>query len=342
MAATVSLRETGVGAVSRPYSHIATRDVDHHGRAAMGFQHVYEQVERGPFSGCVTDLALGPVRLLRDQVDNPIAYRGVVRQGPLVFFSFLPSRGGSYCNGRPIDSNVVIKLPRDFTLHAFCDGPTDSIAVSIDPDFLAARTNALVDAALTAADLQQTFHVAEAETVARFQSCALDLLRTVAIEPALAEDPAWRAAATNRVLEVLLEVIRIGMSAPNRLPPPSTRAYIVSKAVEYMHAHLTEPPLIARICKEVRVCPRTLRYSFEEIVGVSPAHYLLTLRLSGVRRELLAGGGAAGIYRIAQRYSFRQMSRFAAFYRQAFGELPSETCRRAESYPLQRRALYRD
>lgn len=332
MAGAVSRREAGVGTVPRPFSIIATHDVEHHSRAATGFQHVYEQVERGPFRGCITDLVLGPVRLLRDQVDSPIAYRGAARQGPLVFLAFLPSRGGSHCNGRPVDSNIVMKLPPDFSFQAFCDGPTDCIAVSVDPHVLAESVNGLMDAAFSAADLQQSFRVVEAETVHRFQFCATDILRSVAIEPALAEDAAWRAGSTNRVLQVLLEVIHKGLCAPSRLPPPSTRAYIVNKAVEYMHAHLTDPPQISRICQHLRVSPRTLRYSFEEVVGVSPAHYLLTLRLSGVRRELLAGAGAVGIYRIAQRYSFWQMSRFADFYRQAFDELPSETCHRAEKY----------
>jgi len=153
----------------------------------------------------------------------------------------------------------------------------------------------------------------------------------VAAMPSLIEDEAWRRAVKQDMVQLMLEIVQLGTSAPEKLPPPSTRAYIVDKAIEYMHANLSCLPVLSDVCRTVRVSPRTLRYSFEEIVGVSPGQYLLSLRLRRVRNDLLEGSGTSGIHRVAQRHGFCHMGRFAHFYQQAFGERPSETCRRASS-----------
>ena len=116
-----------------------------------------------------------------------------------------------------------------------------------------------------------------------------------------------------------------GVATPLKLPAPSTRAYVVDKAVRFMEAHLTEPLPMSRICEDVRVSPRTLRYSFEQIVGVSPMQYIFSLRLHAVRHVLLNGLAEKSIHRVAEHYGFEHLSRFAQYYREAFGELPSET-----------------
>jgi transcriptional regulator GlxA family with amidase domain len=142
-------------------------------------------------------------------------------------------------------------------------------------------------------------------------------------------------------MQMLLDVVEHGTPSGEKLPPPSTRAYVVDKAIEYMRANIASLPVLSDICRTVRVSPRTLRYSFEEILGVSPAHYLLSLRLRHVRDELLGGRGANGIHRVAQSYGFCHMGRFALFYQQAFGELPSDTCKTASALRSSARSIPR-
>jgi AraC family ethanolamine operon transcriptional activator len=84
---------------------------------------------------------------------------------------------------------------------------------------------------------------------------------------------------------------------------------------------------IADVCAAVRVCPRTLGYSFEEVLGISPSRYLMSIRLSRVRRELLSLGNELSVQSIAARWGFWHMGRFARYYRDTFGERPSDTIR---------------
>jgi AraC family ethanolamine operon transcriptional activator len=76
------------------------------------------------------------------------------------------------------------------------------------------------------------------------------------------------------------------------------------------------------------VSRRTLQYSFQDVLQMSPVAYLRALRLNGVRRDLQAAGDAP-VGDVAARWGFWHLSRFAADYRRLFGERPSDTRRQA-------------
>jgi AraC family ethanolamine operon transcriptional activator len=91
-----------------------------------------------------------------------------------------------------------------------------------------------------------------------------------------------------------------------------------------MKAHAEEPINVPDLCEAIHVSRRTLQYSFQDVLQMSPVTYLRALRLNGVRRDLRRGGDEPVADRAA-RWGFWHLSRFAADYRHMFGELPSET-----------------
>lgn len=315
------------------FTALDTSDPQQHSIAIPDCDHQYEQVERSPFRGRISELQLGSVHVLRDQLFNPHVYRGPSWTGSYVFFSFLPSAGSTFFQGRPVNHEMVLKYPTDHLCRSFGSGPVDCIAISVSADVFEAEAIELTGEGIPPQLARQVLSVRQQELVTRFQRCAVDMLDHVASSLTVLEDPEWRRGARQAVLQMLLDLVQSDMSTGQKLPPPSTRAYVVNKAIEYIKANIASIPVLSDVCRIVRVSPRTLRYSFEEILGVSPAHYLLTLRLRHVRNELLGGRGANGIHRIAQRYGFGHMGRFALFYQQAFGELPSETCGKVASCP---------
>ncbi len=310
------------------YATLDTTDPQQHSTAISECNHVYEQVERGPFRGRISELQLDSIHILRDQLFNPHGYVGPAWADSHVFFSFLPSAGAPHCHGRQLGHNTVMKYPRGHFYKAYSSGPVDCIAVSVRADAIEAESVELTGREISPHLLSKMLCVAHTELVARFQRCVENTLLQAALPGHLA-DAEWRGGARQNLMQLLLEVVEFGNSSAHKLPAPSTRAYIVDKTVEYMKANIMNLRLMSDICKTMRVPPRTLRYSFETVLGVSPAHYLLSLRLQHVRQELLDGRGSSGIHRVAERYGFGNMGRFALFYQQAFGELPSETCRNA-------------
>jgi len=87
---------------------------------------------------------------------------------------------------------------------------------------------------------------------------------------------------------------------------------------------------IQDICARLNVPPRTLEdYCYAEL-GVAPYRYLRLYRLAQVRKALLAATPATiNISTVSRRYGFLDLGRFAATYRAAFDELPSQTLARA-------------
>ena len=110
-------------------------------------------------------------------------------------------------------------------------------------------------------------------------------------------------------------------------PPPSRQA-VVERAEAYVRAHLDAPPPVKRLCVLVGVSERGLRNAFHGIRGASPTRCLRAERLEAVRRALIdAADRTATVTAIATDHGFYQLGRFAATYRHAFGETPSETLR---------------
>jgi transcriptional regulator GlxA family with amidase domain len=106
---------------------------------------------------------------------------------------------------------------------------------------------------------------------------------------------------------------------------------IVDRFEQVARANIAKPTTIMEFCREVAVTRRTLSRAFRAIRGTTPYHYLQQLRLSEVRRALSSGSDAAMVTKVAKRFGFRELGRFSARYREAFGERPSETKRRTRT-----------
>lgn len=76
---------------------------------------------------------------------------------------------------------------------------------------------------------------------------------------------------------------------------------------------------------------RALELIFRRSVGMTPGRWFMTARLNGALRDLLACEESSTVSTIAMKWGFRHISRFAQYYREAFGELPSETLKRSQA-----------
>lgn len=84
---------------------------------------------------------------------------------------------------------------------------------------------------------------------------------------------------------------------------------------------------MADVARDCAVTPRTLQYAFRRHLGCTPGDYLRQVRLDLVH-QALAGGSAQAVGDIATRFGFFNPGRFAAEYRQMFGENPRDTLAR--------------
>ena len=103
---------------------------------------------------------------------------------------------------------------------------------------------------------------------------------------------------------------------------------VVERAEAYARAHQGALVSVANLSRIVGISERGLRNAFYRVRGMSPKRCLLAERLEGARRSLRAARNTpATVTGVATDYGFFELGRFAATYKEAFGEAPSETLR---------------
>ncbi len=122
------------------------------------------------------------------------------------------------------------------------------------------------------------------------------------------------------------------MEITNRLtqrrPQQAASRQVVEWAEAYVRAHIGNPLPLSRLCRIVGRSERGLRDAFYRVHGVSPKQWMLAERLAAARRALReAQRPTATVTAVATDYGFFELGRFAASYREAFGEAPSATLR---------------
>jgi AraC family ethanolamine operon transcriptional activator len=104
---------------------------------------------------------------------------------------------------------------------------------------------------------------------------------------------------------------------------------IVADMERLIRRDLTVWHKTTELAERVGVSVRTLQSATQAICGMSPHRYSRVLRLWSVRNQLRIGPGRRSVKASAIAHGFWHLSEFAASYRTAFGELPSETLYRS-------------
>jgi AraC-like DNA-binding protein len=110
------------------------------------------------------------------------------------------------------------------------------------------------------------------------------------------------------------------------LPAPR----VVRRVVELIDATPEKAFTVASLALHAGVSERSLHAAFRRQLGMSPMSYVRGRRLQQAHDELLHLDPATGVTvtDVALRHGFTHTGRFAAAYRQRFGEPPSTTLRR--------------
>ena len=150
-----------------------------------------------------------------------------------------------------------------------------------------------------------------------WESCDDDLVRLVAtaLSP---ESPASRASTT----------ARSGID----------NGAVVHACLGYAES-IGHRPTIRDLCSAAGVSERRLYTAFEDTLGKSPGRFFRAWGLDRARRALLESQPRSGwVTSVASDLGFGHLGRFAEYYKEAFGELPSQTLsRRPTRQPALRR-----
>ena len=138
--------------------------------------------------------------------------------------------------------------------------------------------------------------------------------------------------ATALMSEAVLQLVFSGFhhrfsDQLDRYRPDATSRQI-GAAVDFIRANMHEALTLGGIAEAVGVSERSLQYGFRRFFETTPLVYLRDVRLAAVHSELSSPENRLPVNEVALKWGFTHMSRFAARYRAAYGELPSETMKR--------------
>jgi AraC-like DNA-binding protein len=121
-------------------------------------------------------------------------------------------------------------------------------------------------------------------------------------------------------------------STPSGAPMAHKRR-AVDRVCDLLLQDLSRTTSLADMAAHAHMSVRSLQYAFQSRFGMSPLDWLRGQRLA-LARDRLLHGEHAGITHLAHACGFGSASRFAATYRQRYGEAPSATALRfAQSAP---------
>ena len=105
------------------------------------------------------------------------------------------------------------------------------------------------------------------------------------------------------------------------------RSSVIRRCVEFA-ASMDRRPSISELCRAAGVSERTLREAFVSAYDMPPSVFFRLWALDRAQRQLSSGEViAGGVADVALAAGFGHLGRFAHYYRQVFGQLPSETYR---------------
>lgn len=119
-------------------------------------------------------------------------------------------------------------------------------------------------------------------------------------------------------------------------------ARIVRRARAYIFEHLADPISLDELAKAAYTSRRSLFRAFADLLDDTPQTYVRRLRLHRIRHDLATEKErACTIALIANQWGISELGRMAGWYRELFGERPSETLAQVHEGVRQRPAVSR-
>jgi len=307
------------------YTTLDTRDADEHAAGLSAWDQRYEQISAGRFDGHVEDLRCGPVQVFVETASRAVFQCGMPRAGTHTVGLMQPKEeGGWFCGHRLEDANLIV-LSSDSEFDLTVGAGTRVSGISIDSEHLLALATQLRGGEHAVCPSREPCVLKTSDAMQAGLNHLVDSALSLARQqPAMLQQPAAQRMLALSLSEAVLEGIAGDRRKASVRPSAAARRRILNAARDYMRAHADEPISVPELCQATCASRRALQYAFEEILHMSPVTYLRVMRLNHVRGELLARSEDT-VGDIAARWGFWHLSRFAADYRQHFGELPSAT-----------------
>lgn len=305
-------------------TQIEATDADQHAHNLTNWQQQYDQVSAGNFHGQLVEIHFEGLQLFQEHTSQALRQTCNTWDHSLWLGIPVDENTNSKINGLSIKKNNIMCRPGNQPFELMTPHNFDIYGLVVEQkriQTMANNQNISIDWAQL---YQQGRLTLPEKTVTALRFVLNNLLSDNSINN---ERPA--KLQYDMIMMALLESLENSQPTKPEAVSFLRRQKIVEQVKDYLREHQDSAVTINDLCTLCHISRRTLQYSFETILGISPLRYLRLSRLNGVRRELLAYHKSSthktSIADMAAQWGFLNLSQFSQDYKQLFNELPSVT-----------------
>jgi AraC family ethanolamine operon transcriptional activator len=250
----------------------------------------------------------------------------------IAYVAFGSQASGSV-NGLPIRAGLILAVESATEVTFVVDAGWESVAFLVDPGEVREHLAALQRDADFRMQRGVEFLQADPEQGQTLFDWGKRLTETAIYSPDLFNQGERDLGAVRvELLETLLATIGRADDFESHRHDRTLQeqSRIVRSAEKYALSHIDDHPYVSDLCRATGVSERALEMAFTQTLGLPPVAYLTRLRLHRVRQALLAAKPWSDtVSAIALDWGFWHFGEFSRIYKDCFGELPSDTLRRA-------------
>lgn len=314
-----------------------TFDVNQQAESLVQWEQRYNQHSSGTFSGYLDELKLGGIHFFEEFTNRTLQQQCCVKHDNLwLGFSLQPQRpkinNSEIIEGqlmtRPSGIEFELITPPDFHIYGLVINKKSISEEMIGGDY----------------DLwQNQSHTMQASRPNHYVSYELAKLISLLLNNNNSpmgshsvfgdENPARLARLTPLITSKVADLLTQTEYGFNEVKvTQQTTQRVIADITHYIKETNNYPLTITELCQITKVSRRALQYCFEQGLGMSPIQYIRDCRLNEIRRLLLNADNELGIADLALDFGFFHIGTFNAQYKNLFGETPTQTIKRSETY----------
>jgi AraC family ethanolamine operon transcriptional activator len=286
-----------------------------------GYDLKAQQISRGSFDGLAQVVFAEVMTVALRSSSQAVYEEGSLAPGHAAI-KFMRSSHDVLVCGKKFASNEVACIPCGQNYNQFLHAGTEFVSISVNlhalNDFCGEQDAADIYALLEGLQTPRRVDVFIRLKLMSELSCFVNRVFAGQISPA---DHLILIDFYNSILD---QLSRLSLNTPVS-ERQNGRQNIVRRALKFIYASPAEHLSIPALLSHLHTSRRTLEYAFERILGVSPKHYITSVRLNRIREELLLGEKHVPIAQVARKYGVTHFGRFSQSYLEHFHELPSAT-----------------
>lgn len=306
------------------YASTTSSDIDEHASALIGWDQCYSQLNRGAFIGSLAHVSLPGLTLFRETTNVKLRQDVAAPPGTFAFAVPLPGSADGLFGRQSVDTGSVLMLQGGKEEQFHCRQDMDLVAAVLD-----VRQLGSWGASLAAAANRCSTSVVRGPEATQFAVLIAEIVSELTLALPAVNDKTALLAMPTLIACRCLDLLRSWSADQRPALTAGQRQRLVAEARALIDGGQDEPPGLPDLAQKLGVSMRTLEICFNEVLGLSPSVYIRNLRLNRARRDLRAARPQeVTVAEIAMKWGFWHLGRFASFYRELFGETPSETLRR--------------